>query len=593
MGLLKIKSLKKKDSVPGTKDKPKKPERKAQVIGVQEQEKVEKEPVRKGYAKKGDLIAKVKQAVLGKDGKNVLGEKVPARRVYEPRLITGENVRLDKGSSYLMNVDGIVEVFKDENEIHHIRGRVFKYGRFKVNVAQDEMHAYLTVTPPVGGADSVQLGDALDECKEQKIVFGLKEEEIKKAIEKAELERIVINDIVIAEGEDAVDGAEGKIEYKVQLASGNKFKIKEDGSVDFKEQDHITSVEERQLIAVVMKAKDGIKDGHTVKGEVIKAKKGHDVEVSIGNNIREEDKGDLIEYYSMISGQLFTDGKRLSVEPVLTIEGDVGPQTGNINFDGYVFVKGHVHDNFRVEGKQSVTVQGNVGSAMVKSDEDIIIQNGIIGKNKGIVYAKGDITVKFAENAYLQAGRDVHIKRAALNCKIIAGNKIISKKEKGQIIGGELKAKKGVEVKILGNDSENKIEVFTGSDFFLEKRLKEMIQERKKYEIGYKKILLLMDKLNKVDSNQEGLPDKLKQIYIDARKKKISLGIAINDLKKQEQEYILKLSQIDDSEVIIFETLYRGVRMYFGSHFYEPEGSQSRLKVYYDKKYEKIRFAHI
>ncbi len=574
------------------KEKPKPPAKSPEKKGVKEESR-KKELLRTGYAKKGDLVAVVKTATAGIDGKNIYGECVPYKKVYEPRLIAGENIRIDRGSYYYMNTDGIVEVSQDDSGIQYIRGRTYRFGRFKVHVSDQEMHAYMNVVPPIGGADSVTVEQVLDECRKQGIVFGLQKEEIRRSIEKAEADRMAVNDVLIAEGEDAVDGKDGQIEFKVRIASGNKFMICEDGSVDYNEQDLITNVEKDQLIAVVTKATEGEKDGHTVRGETILAKRGHDVEISVGNNIREEKLKDSIRYYALINGQLLTDGKRLTVEPILTIKGDVGPQTGNINFDGIVMVNGNVKDNFHIKAKKSITVQGNMGSGILSSDEDVIVTNGIVGKNRGQVSAGGNVFVKFAENAVIRAGGDVNIFRAALNCNIIAGNKIVCTKEKGQIIGGELKARHGIDVKILGNDSEHKMDVFAGSDFFIEHKLRELIRERKKYENGFKKLKLLLDKLEKVKASQGTLPGKLRKIFIDARRKKTLLGIAIGKLNEKEKEYLVAFDQIFDAEVNVFESLYRGVRICFGRNFYEPEQTKSRIRLYYNTDYQKVMYTKI
>jgi len=513
--------------------------------------------------------------------------------VYEPRLISGENIRVDRGACYYMNTDGIVEVLQDESGAQYILGHTYRFGQFKVRVSDHEMHVFMNVVPPIGGADSVSVEDVLTECQRQGVVFGVKKEEIRRAIEKAEADRMAMNDVLIAEGEEAVDGKDAQIELKVKIASGNKFMICEDGSVNYNEQDLITNVEKGQLIAVVTRATEGQKHGHTVKGEIILAKRGHDVEISVGDNIREEKLEDSTRYYSLINGQLLTEGKRLSVEPILTINGDVGPQTGNINFDGIVLVRGDVKDNYHIKAKKSITVHGNVGSALLSSDEDVTVMNGVVGKGRGRLSARGNISVKFAENTVLRAGGDVNIRRAALNCKIIAGNRIVCTKEKGQIIGGELKARHGIDVKILGNDSEHKMEVFAGSDFFMEHKLRELSQERRKYADGYKKIVLLLEKLEKVRAAWGNFPEKHRKIFIDARKKKTLLGIAIGKLNEKEQEYLVKFNQIYDSEVNVFETLYPGVRIYFGRNFYEPEQTKSRMRIYYNPEYEKVMYSKI
>lgn len=588
---MKLKSRLKKRGKKSKKVQPAKQE--VERKQVKQKVEVERVLVKKGFARKGDLLATLKPGVNGKDGKNIFGETISAKEVKRQRLIAGKYVKVENGVSYYMNVDGVVEVLKDEKENYFIKGKLYKHGRFNIEVSGDEMEAFLTVIPTLGGAKTVDPDEVFKTCKNEGIVFGLSEDKIRETIQKAETEKATVDNVLIAEGEEPVNGDDGKFEFKVKLASGSKIEIMEDGRTDFKAYDLITRVKEGDLVAVITKPKCGIKDGHTVKGEMIRAGKGHDVEVIIGNNIRVEDKGDTISYYSGINGQLLTDGKNLSVEPIMIIEGDVGPETGNVSFDGVVFIKGKVNDGYCVYAKKDVNVQGNVSSAFLNSDGNINIKNGVIGRYKGLVSAKGDITLKFAENSNIQAAGNIYIQRAALNCRLTSGNRIVSKQEKGQLIGGEIRAKKGIEVKVLGNESENKMDVYVGLDFFLEHQVQEMKQKLHKYEESLKKIVLLLDKLEKVAEVEGGLTDKLEKVYSEARKKKTIVKIAIDNLRKKEREHLMKLSEVEESKIVVYETLYRGVKIHFGRATYEPDNAIMGVKIYYNKKFRKIEVVSI
>ncbi len=549
----------------------------------------ERELVKKGYARKGDLIATVIPAKLGKEGKNIFGESIPAPEVYQPKLVPGRNVKVEQGNRYIMDVDGIVEVLKDSKGVYYIRGKLYRHGKYKIVISDDEMKAYLSVTPPIGGGRPLNPDEIIEACKQKGITFGLKEDVIRETVKKSQEEVTAINDVLIAEGEEPIDGEDGKVEFKVRLASGNKFKVLENGRVDYKEQDLITVVEEGDLIATVVKPKPGQRDGHTVLGEVIEAKPGHDVNLEIGNNIRVEDKGDEIYYYAAISGQLVNNKNTISVEPIYVVEGDVGPKTGNIKFKGAVLVKGSVNDGFSVLATGDITIQGNVGSSVIKSNGKVIVQNGFVGKGKGMIYADGDVEIKFAENAIVKSGANINIVRAALNCKLTAGEKIISVKEKGQIIGGIIKAKMGVEVKSLGNELEHKMDVFVGMDFITEDKVIEIRNKLNKYAKNLQRINLVIEKIKKVSEDINELPQNLQNVYNDARKKKTLVLVAIDNLKKKEMEYTQKISQPEDAEIIVHETIYPGVKIFFGDKLYEIDSKKSHVKIVYDKDMQKVR----
>ena len=585
-GILKKKSGKVKDQkVVDVKKERKETKKKKEEAPVKD----EKVLVKKGYARKGDLIATVHPAVLGKEGKNILGEPIPPKEVYQSKLIAGKNVKVEDGTKYYLTTDGIVEVLKDSRGVFYISGKIYRHGSYEITVSDDEMKAYLAVIPPIGGGRCINADEIIEDCKKRGIVFGLKEELIRETVAKAEENRDAIRDVVIAEGEEPIDGEDGKLEFKIRLATGNRFKVLNNGKVDFKEQDLITAVEEDELIVVVKKPKPGQRDGHTVLGEKIEAKSGQQVTLEAGKNVKVEDKGDEIHFYAEISGQLIRERDSISIDPLYVIDSDVGAKTGNIGFKGAVLVKGSVNDGFKVQATGNITIQGNVGKAIVQSKENVIVNNGFAGKHKGLIYAGKDVTIKFAENGTIKAGGNIFISRAALNCKLIAGDRVISVKEKGQIIGGMVKARRGLEAKIIGNELEHKMDIFVGLDYLTEEKLTEIKGKIAKYIQNLKKVELVIGKIKKINENTDMLPESLKKIYFDARKKKALLKIAIDNLKKKEEKCLQSLSQEEGAEVIVHESIYPGVKIYFGDKLYEIDSKKNNVKIVYDTNNQKVR----
>jgi uncharacterized protein (DUF342 family) len=171
---------------------------------------------------------------------------------------------------------------------------------------------------------------------------------------------------------------------------------------------------------------------------------------------------------------------------------------------------------------------------------------------------------------------------------MIAGSRIVALQEKGQIIGGDIRAGEGIEVKVLGNESEHRMEVHVGSDFSLQAELEEIQMKVQKYESALKKILLVLEKIKKVNPDPAGLPDNLKKLYQDARKKGTVAKVAINELRTKESEMVIKLDEVHDAEIIVRDTLFRGVKIYFGRSMYEPESRDSNLKIVYNRKKDSV-----
>ena len=542
----------------------------------------------KGFARNGSLVATLSPAVPGKSGKDVLGNDIPPEQVKEVRLIAGKNIRVERGTQYFMGIDGKVEVLRDKQGSYYIQGTPYRNGSCNVKITEDEMSAYITIIPPLGGGRNVEMGDAILALQKKGVVFGIREAAVREAVERCIREGVVVENIAVAEGERPVHGENGRIEFKVVRASGSRVSYLDDGRVDYKDQDLITNVKKDQLLVVVKKAKRGLKDGHTVTGKIIKAQAGRDAVMGAGNNVRVEDIGGELHFISTIDGQLLARGREISVEPVLVIDGDVGPETGNIEFNGIVNVNGNVSDTYNVYAGKDIIISGNVGNSIVRSEGNIVVKNGVIGKNRGLVWAKGDVDVKFAENANILAGGNITIKRAALNCRLTAGNRIIATQEKGQIIGGEIRAKRGLEVKVLGNELEHAMDVYVGTDFSLLEGLKEIRNKINNYETALRKLSLVIDKIEKMNPDPAKLPENISKIYGDVRKKAAAAKIAIAELKKRESAVMMELEKVLKSDVIVHESLFRGVKIYFGKSLYEPEDTKTRVRVFYDEKYRKI-----
>ena len=546
-----------------------------------------KQVIMRGFARSGDLLATVKPGDPGKEGKNVLGESVHPKRVKNPNLIAGENVKTNKDLSYYSNVDGKVEVLEDDRGNNIIQVTTFRHGGFEITVSEDEMAAHLSVSPAVGGGDPAAAEEILAECQTRGITFGLKNEALTSTVADAESGGKKVSDILIAAGNEPVNGVDGRFVLKTDLASGDKIKLLEDGKVDFKEQDLYTQAGEGQLLGIVTKPIPGRQNGHTVTGKEIQASGGTELTFEIGNNIRVEEDGKTIKYYSEIDGQLIADETSLTVEPVLQVAGDVGPKTGNIHFNGFVHVQGSVDDNYTIFGEKGVVVEGSVGSAEIRSAADISIAGGVMGREKGLLLAKNNVSVKFAENAHIQAGGSIEIQRAALNCTLQAGNKIKSMMEKGQIIGGKIQTKEGMEVKILGNDLEHKMEVYVGVDFVLESRIEKTRTKVERYKTALQKILSILERIRADGSDP--LPADRKKIYDNAVKKRGEIETAIKEMSKSIHFHSERAQQWNRAEVAVSESLYPGVTMIFDNVHYSPDAVQTAVTVYFDAKERSVK----
>lgn len=270
--------------------------------------------------------------------------------------------------------------------------------------------------------------------------------------------------ILIAQGSAPIKGEDAKVTY-LEVPE-RKPVIREDGTADYYDMNFIFVIEEDAWLGEKIHAHPGI-PGKTVLGEEVRAQPGRDVPLKFDRKsayeVEEEGKTVL---RSKISG-VFEDSKGMvSVNHHLPINGDVGIETGNIEFNGSISIRGTVQAGFSVIAKGDISIEapeGVSGAKLIKSiDGDIFIRGGIFGLGETRVEAGGNIFVKHVNEANLIAGQDVNIGFYALSSDIKA-HSIYVDERKGKIIGGTAIAKSVIVAAITGNHLERRTELIISS----------------------------------------------------------------------------------------------------------------------------------
>ncbi len=348
-------------------------------------------------------------------------------------------------------------------------------GKMALEITEDEMKVYLTLYPPRKYGRIVEPDDVLSELQKRGVVFGIKEDVIKEAIEKDKYNQ----PILIAEGIPAKDGEDAKVDYKFRIEKEVQFEEDESGRIDFKSLDLVENVVVGQVLAVKVPATKG-QIGKTVTGKEIPAKDGKDINLAVysGKGTRLTEDG--MQIVAEINGQVvYTKGK-VSVEPVYEVKGDVNLETGNIVFLGTVVVWGNVEDGFSVKAAGNIEVKGNVGKAQLEAEGDIIIKQGLLGKDEAEVIAGNDIIAKFIERAKrVEAGRDVIVAEGIMHSYVDAGKRVICNGRRAIIVGGRIRAGEEVNAKVLGSPSYTPTEIEVGIDPKARQQLMDLLEEQR------------------------------------------------------------------------------------------------------------------
>lgn len=324
--------------------------------------------------------------------------------------------------------------------------------RISVELSEDELKAYITLCVdekdllPSARADLFK--EIISRMKEYNIVFGVKNNVLLRSLANN-------TKILAAEGIAPADGIDSTIStYELKEC---RPETKEDGKVDHYELNLINRVVAGDWLGEKTDPTDGF-PGKSVKGNILMPSKGKDLPLFYDRNtVREVYQDGKTTLYARVNGAVHYDGDKIGVSNHFEINGDVDFKTGNIDFDGFITIKGTIEDGFSVSATKDIEILGDYGIGGVKeissSGGSIYIKGGIAGKNKAVIRSSKNIFTKFVSDTTIVCDGSLHIGFYCLNSRIRA-KEVILDSARGQIIGGSIDAEIRVVASTIGSVSE-------------------------------------------------------------------------------------------------------------------------------------------
>ena len=413
-------------------------------------------------------VAEIIPAIAGPAGVDVFGALRPGIKGQDVQLKLFENLQR-VGNEIVTTIGGLLEKGGQGEELF-LRVRPHQDREIQVSLSEDRMQAFLTLLPSEGTGKPLDPEAVNRVIAEAGVVKGLQSEIIAKAVTKAKGGGKV-DALLIAQGQEPLHGQDTDLEIVVQLASGQRVTVKEDGRADYRSQDKITAVKAGTLLARLNAPTSGT-DGWDITDKPIPTRRGSARYVHVGNGVecREQEDGSL-EYFAKIEGELDYGGSAIDVLQVHTVEGNVGLESGNVNFPGTVRVVGSVQSGFILMSEENIFVEESVQGALLSSGDSIRVEKGIVGEGKAVLRAKKSIRAHFAEQATLLAVEDIHLTNACLRCTVKCNGRMILESEKGNIIGGRVCCKLGLKAMNIGSEREVNTEIHFGQDILVQDNL--------------------------------------------------------------------------------------------------------------------------
>jgi uncharacterized protein (DUF342 family) len=318
---------------------------------------------------------------------------------------------------------------------------------FTVFFSSDNMTAYIRAEDYSREKDadnSVPTTDIYELLDEKKVVYGIDDEGITEYCKGT----TYYKDFVVAQGLNPINGENGSAEYFFSTEEGYEPKERADGTVDYKDLGMIKNVEVDQVLCKITPPTEGT-PGINIFGNPVDPKPGNWPQIRPGKNVNVSE--DKLQLTAAVNGMVEKNRDAIEVKETYTVYGDVGPDTGNIRFNGTVNIIGSVLSNFSVYANGDIIVNGFVEGSFLNAAGNIIIHNGINGMKKGFIKADGNVTVKFAEMAKIVAGGCVYCDYC-INSDVRAVDSIIGKGSRASLLGGNYIAGRIIEATTIGSE---------------------------------------------------------------------------------------------------------------------------------------------
>ncbi len=326
--------------------------------------------------------------------------------------------------------------------------------RITISMTDDALKAYITLyvsDDDLSPNKRVELvKEVLEALSKAGIVYGIKTNVLAGPLRSG-------IEYLIAEGLPAVNGTDAVI--KTYEISTPQPKISDQGRVDHYELNLIHRVAKGDWLGQRKDPTPGI-PGKNVKGKEIPPIPGKSLPLLYDRpSVYEEYRDGITYLFSKKNGAVYYKGETIGVYDFLENQGDINFSTGNIDFDGFLSVKGTVADNFCVSANKDIEILGEYGvgaaDSIISQDGSIFIKGGIAGKGKTMVRCKKNLYVKFLSDIDVECEGTVYVGYYCMNTNIRA-KQVIVESPKGRIIGGSIDADLKVSVAELGNRAESR-----------------------------------------------------------------------------------------------------------------------------------------
>ncbi len=431
-----------------------------------------------------------------------------------------------------------------------------------VDIAEDEMTAYLTIQPPKKGAEPPTLQDIEQQLNNAGVVYGIDRQALKRILAGA----LYGKPVPVAAGIEPVFGRAHRIQYHFNTNRGKPYLEMDFGRINLKELNFIENCTAEDLLAELIPPVTAV-DGRKVTGEVIPADTDSEI-VTLhpgANTVLSEDGSRL---YAACDGNVRLSNGAVLVEPVIVLK-NVDYETGNIHFDGSVVIEGGIADGFAVEAGGDLQVANSVGRATLQAGGSILLKSGINGNGKGVISCGGDLFARYIESCSITCSGNIFAEEVIMHSQLNVSGHCVLNGKRAEVIASELIIGCSFWCKKLGNFNEAATRVCVGIAPGILLELRAVTAEIEQAQIERDSIELKLEQLVKHPAASQG-EERLEHAIAQLQESLAELGIKLSGLRIRQGSLREKMKASRESLVVVEDTLFKGSTVFFADLEYRP-----------------------
>ncbi len=323
--------------------------------------------------------------------------------------------------------------------------------RMLVTITKDKLSAF--ISPNGQKPENLTVSALKEHLSARSVVFGLVDDKVLERY--VAQENLPMEPFKVASGVAAIPGKPPEIIYHFETDPLRIGTLKDDGTMDWKNRGDIPQVKAGDVLVEKTKGDPG-KPGTSVCGKEIPPPRLRNPKLKCGKGAQRAEDGHHI--VAKIDGmpKLCADGK-VFVFNMLNIDGDIGVETGHIEYEGQIESTGGVQSGYKIKAKGLRTAE--IQDAVIEVEEDLVCHAGMYGST---IKVGGSLKASHIHNCTIEVLGELVVEKEIYESTIETNGRCLI--VDGKLMDCRIDAKKGIYAKNIGSEGSNPCKLTVGFD---------------------------------------------------------------------------------------------------------------------------------